>query len=86
MSFDERYGPGAGQELSRPEVPAGSAEADSAGKIIDAARLQGVRRGFTTRRVQLPDQLTLLRQSVCPQPGELALALSLIHISEPTRR
>ena len=51
MSFDEKYSSGVGQELSRPEAPAGSAEPDSAGEVIDAARLQGVRRGFTTRRI-----------------------------------
>jgi hypothetical protein len=43
-------------------------------EIKVADRLAGVRRGYSTRRVDLPGRLTLLRHAVSPHPGDLVLA------------
>lgn len=41
---------------------------------LDPERVRRARRAFSARRVCLPDALTLLRQGVVPQPGDLVLA------------
>lgn len=49
-------------------------ETGVAGEITAEERLADVRWGFSTRRVELPHRLTLLRHSVRPRPGDLVLA------------
>lgn len=49
-------------------------ESDVAEQIDALERLAGVRRAFSTRRVDLPQRLSLLRRSVAPRPGDLVLA------------
>lgn len=48
--------------------------AEAAPPLLDMQRLAGVRRAFSTRRVCLPDQVSLLAEGVAPQPGDLVLA------------
>jgi len=57
---------------------------ETASPLIDNRRLAGVRRGFSTRRVFLPDELNLTADSRVPQPGDLVLA-RITHIGQHTR-
>ncbi len=57
--------------VARPDHALGG---DSAVEGIDAGRLANVRWGFTTRRADLRQGLTLLRNAVKPRQGDLVLA------------
>lgn len=51
---------------------------------IGEDRLSGVRRSFSTRRVQFPEQIALLSDGVVPRPGDLVLA-TVAHLGQHTR-
>lgn len=63
--------PGAVNAAARARTVAGT---DLAGEVIDAQRLADARRAFTTRRANLPGDLTLLKHGVQPLQGDLVLA------------
>lgn len=43
-------------------------------QVFESDRLEGVRRGFATRRACIPEQFALLKGEVSPRPGDLVLA------------
>lgn len=43
-------------------------------KIVSAQQLAGMRRSFSCRRVDLPDEISLLRRNVVPKSGDLVVA------------
>lgn len=56
------------------DAAVGSQGAVTGSEVIDSGRLAGVRRGFSTRRVCLPDRLMLVSRGQAPRPGDLVLA------------
>lgn len=57
---------------------------EAASPLIDLQRLAGVRRAFSTRRVCLPDELSLICEGIAPQAGDLLLA-RVTHIGQHAR-
>lgn len=67
-----------------PLLRSAPAESETSPPLIDSQRLARVRRGFSTRRVSLPEQLSLTADGVAPQPGDLVLA-RVTHIGQHMR-